>query len=165
MVFWTSYSVRVWGSLKEDPRLQNMQRTKNIYSGSMRGSTNHPSKMATKREAHGLLLKPVRGFPVVVGSPSSGWAELMLWDICTLLIGLYLEGERLPHRDSFHICCKSLVRRWGSCWLAAPFLCLFQEAWAVLLGNWHLRANMVACSKMETVRSSHHRGTNLSIPL
>lgn len=31
----------------------------------------------------------------MIGSPSSGLVELMVWDIYTLLIGVYLEGERV----------------------------------------------------------------------
>ena len=40
-------------------------------------------------------LKPLRGFPVLIGSLSSGLVERIVWDIYTLLIGLYLEGERV----------------------------------------------------------------------
>lgn len=46
------------------------------------------------REARRHLLKPVRVFPGVVRPPSSGLVEL-IWDICTLVIGSYLEGERI----------------------------------------------------------------------
>lgn len=31
----------------------------------------------------------------MVGSPSSGLVKLMVWAIYTLLIGVYLEGERV----------------------------------------------------------------------
>jgi hypothetical protein len=62
---------------------------------SQHAQVNHPSNMATTGDAHRPLLKPVRGLPVVVRSPSSGLVEHMVWDICTLLIGSYLEEEQV----------------------------------------------------------------------
>ena len=49
----------------------------------------------TRRPSLQPPLKPLRGFPVLIGSLSSGLVERIVWDIYTLLIGLYLEGERV----------------------------------------------------------------------
>lgn len=51
---------------------------------------------AARRQSLQPPLKPVMGFPVVVGSPSSGLVERIIWDIYTFMIGLYLEGENCP---------------------------------------------------------------------
>lgn len=123
---------------------------------------NSQSKMvATTREARRPLLKPVNGFPVAVGSPSSGLFELTGYLYTSdWFISQWREGYLV---GTFYICSKPLARCQVSWWLAVPLSAVFPRSLGCPSGgNWNLKTNTAACSKMKWVRSSQKLESRLS---
>lgn len=63
----------------------------------------------------------------MVGSPSSGLVELIVWDIYILLIGSYLEGERVAQMS-------------GQLLIGCPFSGVFARSPDCLSGKLKLKA-------------------------